>query len=280
MESETRADARKTPHGAIEHYDVHYTHFASELYEQIRKEAFGEDVGQNSWLTASELRKFMGWLRLASGEHLLDVACGSAGPSLRIAKVTGCDLLGIDMHEQAIANARVLAQSEGVAQRATFERLDASQPLPWPAASFDAVMCIDAINHLPDRQSVLAEWARVLKPGGRLVFTDPIVITGPLSHSEIAVRSSAGFYLFVPPGEDERLLRAVGLQVESVEDVTDQMAESARRRSAARAAHESELREVEGDATFDGQQEFFRLSELIARERRLSRFAFLATKPQ
>ena len=64
-----------------------------------------------------------------------------------------------------------------------------------------------------------------------------------------------------------------------MEDLTDKTAEVARRRGAARAAHEVELREIEGDASFDGQQEFFRVSELIARERRLSRFAFLARKP-
>ncbi len=263
----------------VGHYDAHYTNFASRLFQEIRGEAFGEDLGQNSWLTASELQRFMGWLHLRSGERLLDVACGSGSPSLRLAKLTGCDLLGIDIHEQAIANANALARREGVAQRAVFERLDASQPLPWPPASFDAVMCIDAVNHLPDRRFVLAEWARVLKPGGRLLFTDPIVVTGPLSHSEIAVRSSVGFYLFVPPGEDERLLRAAGLEVEVVEDLTDKMADIARRWGAARAAREEELREIEGDATFDGQQEFFRVSELIACERRLSRFAFLARIP-
>jgi hypothetical protein len=43
-----------------------------------------------------------------------------------------------------------------------------------------------------------AEWARLLKPNGRLLFTDPTVVTGPLTNAEIAVRSSAGFYLFVP----------------------------------------------------------------------------------
>ena len=272
-------DPGTKPRPAVALYDASYANFASTLYQKIREEAFGEDLGQNSWLTASELRKFTDWLRLGPGQRLLDVACGSGGPSVRLAKVTGCGVVGIDIHEQATANANTLARREWLAGRATFERLDAGRPLPWPPASFDAVICIDAINHLPDRRSLLAEWARLLKPGGRLLFTDPIVVTGPLSHSEIAVRSSAGFYLFVPPGEDERLVRAAGFELDTVEDVTDNMAEIARRRGAARAAHAAELRAIEGDATFDAQQEFFRVSEMIARERRLSRFAFLARKP-
>ncbi len=278
-DGERAAGDGKAPRRVVGLYDAAYANFASNLYQKIREEAFGEDLGQNSWLTAGELQKFAGWLRLGPGLRLLDVACGSGGPSLRLAKLTGCDVVGIDIHEQATANANALARREGLAGRATFDRLDASQSLPWPPASFDAVMCIDAVNHLPDRRSVLAEWARFLKPGGRLLFKDPIGVTIPLSHSEIGVRGSGGFYLFVPPGEDERLLRAAGFALEGVEDVTDNMTEIARRRGAARAAREAELRAIEGDPNFDGQQEFFRVSELIARERRLSRFAFLARKP-
>jgi ubiquinone/menaquinone biosynthesis C-methylase UbiE len=48
---------------------------------------------------------------------------------------------------------------------------DAGLPLPFADASFDAVVCIDAINHRPDRLGVLRDWHRVLKPGGRIMFT-------------------------------------------------------------------------------------------------------------
>ncbi len=279
MKHEAKAGSRSSRRPAVALYDAAYSNFASDLYRKIREEAFGEDLGQNSWLAASELHRFMGWLELGPGLRLLDVGCGSGGPAVRLAKRTGCEIVGIDIQEQANPNAVALARHEGVAERAAFQQGDASRPLPLSSASFDALLCIDAVNHLPDRGGVFAEWARVLKPGGRLLFTDPIVLTGPLSHSEIAIRSSAGFYLFVPPGEDERLLRAAGLEIETVEDVTDALAEIAGRRGAARAARAAALREIEGDATFEGQQEFFRVSERIARERRLSRFAFLAKKP-
>jgi hypothetical protein len=45
-----------------------------------------------------------------------------------------------------------------------------------------------------------------VKPGGRLLFTDSITITVPLTADEIAVRSSIGFFLFVPPDYDERVI--------------------------------------------------------------------------
>lgn len=278
-ENDTPADAKGTPRYVVGHYDASYANFASNLYQEIRSEAFGEDLGQNSWLTAPELRKFTEWLQLKPGGRLLDVACGSGGPVLRMARLTQSQVLGIDIHEQAIANAIARARIEGLAEQARFERHDANQPLPFPAASFDALICIDAVNHLPQRGRVFSEWVRVLKPGGRLVFTDPIVITGPLTHEEIAVRSSAGFYLFVPPGEDERLLRAAGLDLLLVEDLTEQVAEVARRRGAARDARAAALRQIEGDATFEGQQEFLRVAASIASEHRLSRFAFLAATP-
>ena len=70
--------------------------------------------------------------------------------------------------------------------------------------SQDAITCIVAVNHFPDRAYAIADRARLLKPGGRLLFTDPITVTGALTNTEIAVRSSAGFYLFVPHGYDER----------------------------------------------------------------------------
>src|SRR6185436_7935854 len=95
------------------------------------------------------------------------------------------------------------------------------QPLPFADASFDAIMCIDAINHLPDRPRVLADWARLLRPGGRLLFTDPTVVTGEISNQEIAVRASIGFFLFVAPNTDERMLASTGLHLVLKEDLTE-----------------------------------------------------------
>jgi 2-polyprenyl-3-methyl-5-hydroxy-6-metoxy-1,4-benzoquinol methylase len=261
------------------HYDANYGNFQTELYEQIRREAFGEDIGQNSWLTADELDRFLPWLGLSASKALLDVACGAGGPALRIVAATGCSLVGIDVHEQAIATANALAAQRDLSRLAEFRVVDAAQQLPFPDGSFDAITCIDAINHLPDRRRVIAEWARLLKPGGRLLFTDPITVTGPLTNTEIAVRSSAGFYLFVPHGYDRLILEQTGLRLLAAENVTRNMAEVAERRMTARASRMAALREIEGDQAFEQQQEFLATAARIAQEGRLSRFLYVAEKP-
>jgi 2-polyprenyl-3-methyl-5-hydroxy-6-metoxy-1,4-benzoquinol methylase len=269
-----KADSR------VRHYDANYGNFQTELYAEIRREAFGEDIGQSSWLTADEQDRFLGLLELSPGKRLLDVACGSGGPALRIATKTGCSLVGIDMHEDAVSTANSLAAQDGLSGRAEFRVANGAEPLPFADTFFDAITCIDAINHLPDRPRVLSDWARLLKPGGRLLFTDPITVTGPLTNEEIAVRGSIGFFLFVPLDYDRSVIAQCGLRLLVCEDVTANMAEMAERRGAARAARSHLLREIEGAETYNGQQTFFAVAARIAKERRLSRFLYVAEKPQ
>src|SRR5712691_7796560 len=120
------------------HYNANYGHFQTDLYAQIRRDAFGEDIGQNSWQTADEQDRFLEWLDLSPGKRLLDVACGAGGPALRIALTTGCSVVGIDVHEQAVTTARSIAAQRGLVERAEFRSTDATGPLPFSDASFDA----------------------------------------------------------------------------------------------------------------------------------------------
>ena len=262
------------------HYNANYGRFDTALYAAIRRDAFGEDIGQQSWITAAEQDRFISWLDLAPGRILLDVACGAGGPALRIAQSTGCSIIGIDLHEQAIATARSLVAERGLGQVADFQRADARQPLPFPGAHVDALTCIDAINHLPDRPAVIAEWARVLKPGGRLLFTDPVVVTGPVTSEEVALRSAIGFFLFVAADYDDRVIAECGLRLLNRENTTAHMERLAERRFAARAARREALLDVEGEHTYRAQQDFFTTVARLAREGRLSRFAYVAERPR
>lgn len=272
------ADAAK-PKSSAGHYDANYGNFESELYAEIRREAYGQDIGQNSWLTVNEQDRFIQLLALSSGKRLLDIACGAGGPAIRIAEKTGCSVVGIDVHEQAISAARLLAQKQGLTARADFQLVNAAERLPFADCEFDVVTCIDAINHLPQRPAVVAEWARVLRPYGRLLFTDPIVVTGPLTKEEVATRSAAGFFLFVPADYDRNVLSQCGLRLRVCEDVTENMYQTSQRRRVARASRESALRGIEGEANYEQQQTFLEVAARTAGERRLSRFLYVAEKP-
>jgi len=263
------------PPSSASHYRDNYKNFKSDLYAEIRREAFGEDIGQNSWLTANEQDRFIAWLELSSGQVLLDVACGSGGPALRIAAASGCSVTGVDVEEDGIRIATSLAKERGLTERAQFQCVDASRPLPFPENSFDAITCIDAINHFRARIETISEWKRLLKPGGRLLFTDPIIVTGPLSAEEIAIRSSAGFYLFVPKGYTETILERSGLWLLRYEDVTANMARVAAARYAARASRSLPVRRIEGDDLYNSQQNFLEVAARMAEEHRLSRLVYV-----
>lgn len=260
------------------HYNASYGDFRAALYAEIRREAFGEDIGQQSWITAAEQDGFIRRLSLGPGKTLLDIASGAGGPALRIAAATGCAVVGIDLHDQAIAMATALAAERGLSEAARFERANAEQPLPFPNDRFDAITCIDAINHLSDRPRVIAECARVLTPGGRLLFTDPVVVTGPLTSADIRSRSSIGFFLFVPAEYDEQIIASCGLRLVAKEDSTSHMAEIAARRRSARESRRAALVEIEGPETFEAEQEFFAVVMRLALERKLSRFVYVAER--
>lgn len=259
-------------------YDNIYGDFASVAEETVRRETYGEDMGQSSWVTAGEWLHFADQLGIHAGSNVLEVGSGSGGPAVYLARARGCRLTGVDINEHGIRNAGDLAARHGVAERVSFRTVDANKPLPFEAGSFDAVISNDAMCHIRARLDVLREWHRVLKSGGRALFTDAMVITGLVSNEEIATRSSIGFYLFVPPGENERLLEAAGFHLLGVEDVTKNAEDVAGRWRDARERQRDALVTREGAANFDGLQRFLDCVHTVSAERRLSRFAYLAEK--
>lgn len=264
---------------SVDLYNNVYADFASRAEAAVRQETYGEDLGQSSWLTAREWLEFAGQLGIGAGTEVLEVGSGSGGPAVYLALARGCRVTGVDINEHGVGNARRLAEARGVADRVHFQAVDASQPLPYDEASFDAVVSNDAMCHIRDRSAVLRDWYRVLRPGGRALFTDAMVLTGIVSHEELAIRSSIGFYLFVPPGENERLLQAAGFALLDIGDVTDNAAEVSGRWHEARARHREALVAREGQANFDGLQRFLRCVQALSVERRLSRYAYLVEKP-
>jgi SAM-dependent methyltransferase len=257
-------------------YSTTYSLFDDPVSAQLRREIYGEDIGQNSWLTVDEYRVWLAWLNLTTETQALEVGCGSGGPALFLAREIGARVTGVDVDEHGVAQANRMAQALDLAERAAFQRADASQPLPFADETFDAIICIDAINHLPDRLAVLREWRRMLKPDGRLLFTDPLIVTGILSSEEIAIRSSMGLAFFAPIGKDARLIAEARLMLEREEDVTANVTLIGARRVQAREARRAEIIAREGQETFDRLQRFYAIAQILASEERLSREVFLA----
>jgi SAM-dependent methyltransferase len=263
---------------AVNLYDNVYGDYDSDAEAAVRRETYGEDIGQSSWITAAEWLRFADALRVQADSNVLEVGSGSGGPAVHLSMARGCRVTGVDINHNGVDNAKRLALARGIAERVKFQAVDANQPLPFRAATFDAVVSNDAMCHLANRLEVLRDWHRVLQPHGRILFTDAMVVTGLVSHEEIAVRSSIGFYIFVPPGENERLIEQAGFTLVSSEDVTAGAAAIAERWHDARERYRAKLVEREGDANFAGLQRFLACVQRVSAERRLSRYCYVAEK--
>lgn len=264
----------------LKFYDATYGNIDERILQEVRDETYGVDLGQSGWLTSDEHLNFISMIRANKESRILEIACGSGRPALRMAETSGARVIGIDINEKGIAAAIDTARKMNLDSRATFQWVDGAKKLPFEEKSFDSLICIDAINHLPDRATFFREWRRVLKPGGLMLFTDPTTVTGYLTDQEIATRASIGFFVFVPLGEDERILRESGLEVLEVMDVTSNMENVAKRWHDAREKRAESLIRIEGEETFRGTQKFLEVAHAIARDRRLSRFAYLARRPE
>lgn len=86
----------------------------------------------------------------------------------------GCRIIGLDINKPGVRNANQLALAKGLASRVRFEQCDASEKLPFDDNTFDAVFSNDVLCHLPGRSEVLVEMFRVLKPSGRMLFSDAL----------------------------------------------------------------------------------------------------------
>ena len=263
---------------SVDLYGTAYGNFATRAVEEVRQETYGEDFGQSSWVTAEEYRRFLGGLRLGAGGQILDIGCGSGGPALFLARETGCRVTGIDISDAGIRAGQMLVRKAGAEADVRFYRADVCEPLPFPAGEFDALVCLDVLCHLRDRGRLFKEWYRVLASGGRVLVTDPVVVTGSVSSDELAVRSSTGHFEFWPPGTNERLLREAGFELEPTLDETESEAAVSQRWHDAREKRAIELTRLEGEATFTRLQRFLATVHKLCAERRLSRHVYVARK--
>lgn len=126
-------------------------------------------------------------LELSARDHVLDVACGRGESAIFLATRFGCRVTGIDWGETNVADATSRADAANASELVRFELGDAER-LDYPDASFDVVFCECAFCTFPDKRAAMREFARVLRPGGRLGVSDltrsgelPAELTGLLA---------------------------------------------------------------------------------------------------
>ena len=165
-------------------------------------------------------------LGLNGKSRVLDVACGAGASALFLAERFGCEVVGLDYSEQNVEQANREAAHRGLSARVRFQRADA-ESLPFPDASFDAVICECAFCTFPEKARVAREFARILSPGGRVGMSDltggqslPKELDGLLAwlaciadaqpvEDYIAFLASAGLSPEITEPHDEALLELV-----------------------------------------------------------------------
>jgi len=256
-------------------YDSTYREFDSPLMRQLRQEAYGEDIGQHSWVVASELREDISRLGLVRSSRFLDLGCGPCGPLTFILKCVGCRGTGTDLSASALGVGRARAAALGLESLMTLHESDLNDPIPLVADSFDAVMALDVVLHLRDRAQLFREVARTLAFGGRFLFTDAGVVTGSISHLEVRARSVHGYTQFVAPGFNERMLDSSGFRIIETEDRTASVMKNARGRLDGMLAHRAELERLKGVDDFELQQRYLETVIELSRRRAVSRLMYL-----
>lgn len=137
------------------------------------------------WLLGGELhpggaavtRRTLELADLRAGERLLDVACGPGSSAVLAASEFGADATGVEYGSDAVRAARKAASASGQAKHVRFLHGDA-ETLPVADHRFDVVLCECSLCTFPDQRRAVAEFRRVLRPGGRLALSDVVVERG------------------------------------------------------------------------------------------------------
>lgn len=164
----------------------------------------GEYVGQESFMSAREIRSLAAQAGIGAGTSVLDVCCGGAGPGRLITAELGCDYLGVDLSASAVELARWRAGDLPC-------RFEVAQVPPVPAGLFDVVLLLETLLAFPDKGTLLRSIASALPTGGRFAFT--VEEGGPLTSIEQAEMPHADTVLPIPLPKLITSLQAAALEV-------------------------------------------------------------------
>jgi SAM-dependent methyltransferase len=161
-------------------------------------------VGQESFMSAGEIRDLGRRAGIGPGVAVLDLCCGVAGPGRLLTAELGCRYLGVDSSAGALRIARDLAGDLPC-------RFEQAHLPPLPDGRFEVVLLLETMLAFPDKRALLGEVARVLEPGGRFAFT--VEEGPPLTPRERAEMPDADTVRLVELDELLALLAEAGLRV-------------------------------------------------------------------
>lgn len=208
------------------HYDRVTAAWTLLLGEELHYGVFEDPREELALATARLTGRMLAAARIEPGSEVLDVGCGTGAPACRIAAETGARVTGITTSPVGLAAARRRAAEAGLSARTRFELRDGMDN-GFPDASFDRVWVLESSHLMRDRDRLVGECARVLRPGGRLVLCD-VVLGRKVEPTEVRrllaplrlLREVFGDARMEPLAEYARLARASGLEVEREIDLT------------------------------------------------------------
>lgn len=113
------------------------------------------------------------WLKVNSKDRIfLDYACGNGVESIKVAKYGAKLVIGIDISQGSVNNAKALAEKEGVADRCLFFVGDCENT-ELPDSCIDTVLCAGVLHHM-NLKFVYPELQRIMKPGGKLLAVEAL----------------------------------------------------------------------------------------------------------
>lgn len=166
-------------------------------------------------------------LGLGPGSRVLDVASGKGESAIFLAKQFGCAVVGVDFGPQSVREANSRAEAAQCDRLVRFVVGDAEH-LDFPDAVFDAVICECAFCTFPDKRAAASEFARVVRPGGRVGMSD-LTRSGPLPQDLEGLLAWIACIADARPVEEYAgYLEAAGFDVTTAEAHNEALAEMAR----------------------------------------------------
>ena len=152
---------------------------------------------------------------------VLDVCSGMGGPARYLAWKTGCNVTGLDITASRVEGATELTRAARLSGSVRFVHGNALA-MPFEGASFTLAIAQESFAHIPDKPRLLAECARVLRPAGRLVFSD-ILHRGNLSIEDMRRLSEGMAFSEIATAEGyAKQLQLCGMDVVRVVDLTEE----------------------------------------------------------